>query len=654
METDFSLAIVLLVLVQSARIEMSPCIVAPLFSENSTACQLIIMDKVQAQFKNNALKIIPITVEAEFDTVVDFVSRTFSMNQNEHGNVNCSEVIGVVGNLDLKTASIIHTLASRANLSITLVSTFLSTTNLVLPNLFHMNPLSHYVEALAAFFDHQNWTRIGLISDDTDYHEFAAELVQQKLIKNPERRIVPFVRISENDNRTKTIQTFKEYETDVIFISTSDKVACSLIQEARRVGFTWPEYAWILFDARFHPSLETCQEEGVIIFTDQNIFLEGSSNYHVRCNYNEMDKFINSSIFLNSVSLAASNSLSNVSFSGQVKFREGNRLNNISIAQIESSRSREKIAFYNTESQMLSVLSSFSVTGDKPRGTILIVYFQEQYLALRTTLVILLSVFLIAFVTIVFILYIFFRNEPEIKATSVTVSLSMFLGCYVLIAYMLLQVTNTPHCFLLLWVGLGGISLPLIVATLLAKILRVYLIFYDPLSFKKKLFSDPFLFLYILLLVSPNLFILVLWSSYDPFTLNEEMSLQENYVFVYSRCLSEHTIKWLITEVIYFLFLSVTLMCLALKTSKIRYKHFKDTKATNAFIYLCNFVIILALIFWYFFRLREPSTTTLLTTNFILYIGHSSIVMLCQFLLFIPKVYPPLKRRLTRNQVRSK
>ena len=193
METSFSLAIVLLVLVQSARLEMSPCIVAPLFSENSpTACQLIITDEVQAQFKKSALKIIPITVEAEFDTVVDFVSRTFS-GSNEHRNAtggDCSEVIGVVGDLDLKTANIIYTLISRANLSITLVSavapsTFLPTTNLVLPNLLHMNPLTHYVEALATFFDHLNWTRIGLISDDTDYYEFAAELIQQRLLENP-------------------------------------------------------------------------------------------------------------------------------------------------------------------------------------------------------------------------------------------------------------------------------------------------------------------------------------------------------------------------------------------------------------------------------------------------------------------------------------
>ena len=176
-----TLAMVLLVLAaefQSANLVKSPCIISPLLSDNPpTTCELV-MDEVQV----SSLKIIPINNETEFDTVVDFVSRVFSRNQR---NITGSEVIGIVGDLDLKTASIIHTLSSRANLSITLVSavapsTFLPTTNLVLPNLLHMNPLIHYVEALVAFFDHLNWTRIGLISDDTYYYEFAAELVQQK------------------------------------------------------------------------------------------------------------------------------------------------------------------------------------------------------------------------------------------------------------------------------------------------------------------------------------------------------------------------------------------------------------------------------------------------------------------------------------------
>ena len=427
------------------------------------------MDQVQANL-NATLKIFPVNNEAEFDTIVDFVSRVFSSNQGKQESISgdcndCTEVIGVVGDLDLKTASIIHTLASRANLSITLVSavapsTFLPTTNLVLPNLLHMNPLTHYVEALVAFFDHLNWTRIGLISDGTYYYEFAAELVQQKLLENSERRIIPFVRISESDNRTKTIQTFKEYETDVIVISASDKVACSLIQEATKIGFTWPEYAWILFGISFHQSFEACQDEGVILLRDQSI-LEKSSLYHVRCSYRVKDKFLNSSIFLDSIlafSSADRNSLLNASFlgvSGQVNYRRGKQLNNISIAQAEnSSWSRKEIAFYDVALQQLNVTDSFLGIGDKPRGTILIKSYHDHNEILHITLIILIFLSLFAFITTVFTLYIYFRKEPEIKATSVTISMCMFLACYILISYLPLLVidpTGNFHCHLLVW-----------------------------------------------------------------------------------------------------------------------------------------------------------------------------------------------------------
>ena len=330
-------------------------------------------------------------------------------------------------------------------------------------------------------------------------------------------------------------------------------------------------------------------------------------------------------------------------------------MTNISIVQVNSSRSRGEIALYNTESHQLS---SFSVASDKPRGTIFKKQFCDQSSwTLHIILVMLTSLFLFSFVTIVFILYIFFRKEPEIKATSVTVSLSMFLACYILLAYLPLLVSDSAAsftCDLIVWFSLAGISVPLITATLFVKMLRIYLIFFDPVSYKKKLFSDPLLFLYILILVSPSLIVLVIWSSYDPFTRHEQEFPHENYVFIYGRCQSNYTIEWLILLLSYYFILSTALMCLALKTSRIRHKHFRDTKATNAFAFLSNYIVVLALIYWYFFRLKKQDTNTLLTTHGILYAGHGGIVILCQILLFVPKVYPPLKRKIIQDCVKSK
>ena len=140
----FVIIILLFTAEYQSAIAKQPCIIAPLFSHSPPATCELLLDKVQAKFKNDSMKIISVNNEPEFNTVVNFVSRVFSRNQDNITGCDCSEVIGVMGDLDLKTASIIHTLASRANLSITLVSavapsTFLPTTNLVLPNLLHMN-----------------------------------------------------------------------------------------------------------------------------------------------------------------------------------------------------------------------------------------------------------------------------------------------------------------------------------------------------------------------------------------------------------------------------------------------------------------------------------------------------------------------------------
>ena len=244
----------------------------------------------------------------------------------------------------------------------------------------------------------------------------------------------------------------------------------------------------------------------------------------------------------------------------------------------------------------MSVLDSFSAATDKPRGATLRLSYQDHNVTLHVLLINLLFLLLFVFVTTIFILYIYFRNEPEIKATSVTVSLFMFLGCYILIAYLPLLViapASNTHCHLLIWMSLAGIPFSLILATLFAKMLRIYLLFSDPLSFKKKLFTDPFLFLYILFLISPVLFILVIWSSSDPFTLIHLEVHHKNFIFVDSMCSSNYTIEWLISLLFYVFILSVALTCLALKTANIRYKHFRDTKATNAFAYLSCYIGIL-------------------------------------------------------------
>ena len=225
----------------------------------------------------------------------------------------------------------------------------------------------------------------------------------------------------------------------------------------------------------------------------------------------------------------------------------------------------------------------------------------------------------------------------------------MFLASNVLIGTLPLRLGFTDiHCHLITWLGLVGIPCPFIEATVFAKMLRIYVLFSDPLTIKKKLFTDPFLFLYILLLTTPNFIILLLWSSTDPYTPTELEFPQQNFVRVQFRCLSEYTSFWLSAIFIDYCILSAALVYLALKTSKIRYKHFQDAKATNAFVYLSQFFIVVYAIYRYYFR------DSFFITILIRCAAYTILISLCQILLFIPKVYPPLRRKLTQNQVKSK
>lgn len=129
---------------------------------------------------------------------VSFISHSSAFKRNllqsrapPSNSAVCCQVIGVVGEFDSKTASIIHTLASRSNLNLTLVaSTSLPVANPnIIPNIFDMNPLEHYIDALVSFTNELNWTRIGLISDGADINILAAEKLQMALLRNSERSI---------------------------------------------------------------------------------------------------------------------------------------------------------------------------------------------------------------------------------------------------------------------------------------------------------------------------------------------------------------------------------------------------------------------------------------------------------------------------------
>lgn len=265
-------------------------------------------------------------------------------------------------------------------------------------------------------------------------------------------------------------------------------------------------------------------------------------------------------------------------------------------------------------------------------------------------------------VTCFLFLYIVFRNEPEIKSTSLSLSLFMFFGCYLTLVYLiLLLISDQPNdtidlsfyaklCTLLQWTAGLGIPVPIIVATLLIKLIRIYYIFNKFASTGPapvgKQWSDMFLAFLVLITISPNILILIIWTASDTYTIRFHYSMQNReYIEVDKQCDSDHLLIWVACWIVYLMFLLLALAVVAFKTRKVRFRHYKDTKKVNAFIFILNLNIFFTVSYWALLRF----ITKRHISGIISHIGHSVLVILCQTLLFAPKVFPPLWRRLSKK-----
>lgn len=263
--------------------------------------------------------------------------------------------------------------------------------------------------------------------------------------------------------------------------------------------------------------------------------------------------------------------------------------------------------------------------------------------------------------TIVLVLYLYYRNEPEIKATSVSISLCMFLGSYLCLSYPLLVVTESHLaslenetgdilCQFKLW--FNGVALPtsLILVTIFAKMLRVYTIFQDPFraAKRKKLLSDKFVLVCIALILTPNFLVLTFVAIFDPLKNEAFHIVHRSHTELINRCTNNNIEILIIVLATYIILLCLAVLILAIKSNRIGYKHFKDTKHTNAFVFVIESLVFLSLIYWVFFRKQERSITNQRVSESIVCCAGIMIPMACQILLFIPKVHAPLKRHYYR------
>ena len=603
-------------------------------------------------------------------------------------------IVGVVGLFCTSVAQLLSPLAAHSGVNLFQIS---GSASPVLfrkdkyPSLWHMVPSSAvYIDTTFRLMEQYGWSRIAVIGDERiqgdAYH-----------IHTVEAFFLKAATLSQPLNATLLVsgsQFIKRLRISghkIILASVTLKTAVEILCLAYTEGMIWPRYAWIFYDYQIDDfkfysgafcGLDNLMNalEGVFLLQYEYNQTESSTNqwnyskeYQTPVSNNSYANVLHDTLW--AVALAMNNvaidlhlrniSLENTyheSLTQMVNFELmhssktfshfGNNKglhSRVSIFQIKHETA-EKIGSFDLLSEQIFLgrnLSAKVPTDEIPRN----------YRFLPSAAVVFLSIvtgMCISLTTIILFLFIYYRNAAEIKATSPKLSLFMFVGSYLLwgstLALILISavVNEGPFvCSTVSWSAALGMNF--IFATLLVRILRIYRVFtyFGKLG---KRWSDGVLCVVVLSIVGVEGVILLVWTVADAFTIQDVEIYQartaQPYYEVVQFCSSDSLRTWL---TLVFSEMGVVMLLVALlayKTRKIRRKHFKDTKKVNIYIFMSILLICVAMPQWWVLRTNNFPAASLV----IVFVGFGGNALLCQILLFIPKVVPPLARRLFHSK----
>ena len=427
----------------------------------------------------------------------------------------------------------------------------------------------------------------------------------------------------------------------VILLSVSPSTAIPMLCEAYKSGLKWPKYAWILHSYRLDDLLrrsksnERCSVwkilEGIFIFQ----LTKEKSNFDSETVHRNIRNNPYANLLYDSVWSLIS-SVDNKSFS---------HFNEVS-SPFHFSPDVSKVYIYHNMNGMASLISIYDGASHTLKLTSEITFADSDLPVVPHVFapyLLSLPLLCLLFNTILLVLYIYFRNERSIKSTSVSLSMLIFTGCYFLVGFTVGLILNRQYrfdfCMVNVWLSGLGLSIPLILATILVKMLRVYHIF---TSFKRlkqtAKCKDCALLIYTLLILSPNIIIVTLWTAIDPYHKvgNFIEHPAAGFIRVEWSCHSDYVFIWITLGISYFFLLSAAVIIVAVKSRKIRRAQFKDTKKVNLFIFLLVIICPGSLLYSQFFY-------SFWFIFFVNYVVHILAAFLCQIILFVPKIWPSIQ-----------
>ena len=605
-----------------------------------------------------------------------------------------NHIVGVIGLFCTTVTQLLSPLAGHQGISLLQISGSASPilrNQEKYPYLWHMIPSSAaYIDAVLEMMDAFEWRNIAVIGAPGGlYFDTAREFI--KVSGNTSRWITLLI---SDGQISSSLRDLRQSGKRIVFASVEAKVAAQMICLAYQEGVVWPNYTWIfpdhhIEDLLFHAN-DTCMcDSDALRLALESVYLlhfhYNSSDLHAQYNIsttltqNIYANAMHDSIQAFALALNATvDHLQEVNLSLE-DYRQGNsnitgmierELMALSFTgalghvQFDSSKQEWEttVDILQIRSGTATQVGSYNpVTGrlvcDKDINPIQDVQITDipriyKHLSLSAAVILLMVTGVcISFTTIMLVLFIYYRKSAEIKATSLKLSLLTFVGCYLLYISTLFHTVSDLidydgpfFCTFVTWcVGLG---INFVFGTVLVRMLRTYRIFNYFGRMGRKRWSDWFLCIVIFTLVGFEAMLLLIWALVDVLSVREVETFQATasppYIEVVQYCSSKYLHIWLIIVLGEVGILIFVVAILAFKTRKIRRNHFKDTKKVNVYLFMNILLICVIIPFWWVLRTVNDSSASVV----ILYLGYAGTATLCQLLLFVPKVMPPLMRQL--------
>lgn len=354
---------------------------------------------------------------------------------------------------------------------------------------------SGIARALGALTQHFNWNRLLIVADLSNPYFLHTAEEFYKVIR-PTSSEVTYVQLQNDGDIHDLVNRIEKENLKIIVLSVRPSIASKLLCIVQEKEWFWPNYAWIVHSIDLDKATCTCNSDEIGILSIKD---HGFSSYNTSF-IHSMTYSTENTIFYSLADIQVLPPMVEIAIHGGVR-----------------------IATYSFEN---GTLSSIDITGSIPSD------LPPEYIAVGF---IVLYYFCIAFcfltVTVNFILYIYFRNEPTVKASSVPLSILIFIGCYLLLIYIndlmfLILPSHYKHskpfrdgvCVVAALLSFLSYPIILIFSTLLVKLLRVYRIFNKFGKMNKCACGDLALAGYALLISSPSAILLLVWMFSDPYT----------------------------------------------------------------------------------------------------------------------------------------